>query len=130
MTLFEIVAIYTALNLLLLIYLSIRVIGVRRKNLIGVGDGGNEDLLQRIRVQGNFTEYTPMALIGLFVLAGLSVAPLWLHVLGATLTLGRVLHAFGLSKSRGATKPRITGMLLTFLVLFIEAVYMLYTVII
>lgn len=128
MTLFEIVAIYTALNLLLLVYLSFRVIGVRRANKIGLGDGGNDELLQRVRVHGNFTEYTPMALIGLFLMAGLAAAPLWLHGLGAALTLGRVLHAFGLSKNKGPSNPRVAGMLITFAVLLTEAGYLLFCV--
>lgn len=128
MTLFEIVALYTAINLLLLVYLSFRVIGVRRANKIGIGDGGNEDLLQRVRVHGNFTEYTPMALIGLFLVASLGAAPIWLHALGAALTLGRMLHAFGLSKSAGATNPRVIGMLITFAVLVVEAGYLLFCI--
>lgn len=130
MTLFEIVALYTALNILLLVYLSVRVIGIRKKNEIGVGHGGNEALLQRIRVQANFTEYAPIGLLGLLLMASLGATPLWLHALGAAFTLGRALHAFGLSKSIGATNPRVFGMMITFGVLIVEAGYLLFQVII
>lgn len=130
MTLFEIVALYAALNILLLVYLSVRVIGVRKKKEIGLGDGGNDELLQRIRVQGNFTEYAPIALLGLLLMASLGATPVWLHGLGIAMTLGRTLHAFGLSKSSGATNPRVFGMLLTFCVLIVEAGYLLFQIII
>ncbi|PHR61666.1 MAG: glutathione S-transferase [Robiginitomaculum sp.] len=126
MTLFEIVGLYAALNMLLLVFLSFRVIGVRKKDGIGIGDGGNAQLQKRIRAHGNLTEYAPMALIGLLLMAGLSATPIWLHCLGGALTLGRFLHAFGISNSEGVSKPRVFGMILTFTVLTVEAGYLLF----
>ena len=128
MTLFEIVALYSALNIILLIVLSYLVAGKRRKNSIGIGDAGNEALQRAIRVQGNFTEYVPLALIGLLMMASLGAAPYWMHITGAMLTLGRVLHAFGLSKNSGASTQRVVGMILTWGALLIAAAYLLYAV--
>jgi uncharacterized membrane protein YecN with MAPEG domain len=45
------------------IRLSFNVIGLRRKNKVGLGSGGNEDLERAIRAQGNFAEYVPFGLI-------------------------------------------------------------------
>ncbi len=41
------------------IKLSFAVIGLRRKNQVGLGSGGYEDLERAIRAQGNFAEYVP-----------------------------------------------------------------------
>ena len=44
------------------------------------------------------------------------------HALGATLVVGRALHAIGLTKSIGISIQRQVGMLSTFLVILILAV--------
>ncbi len=129
MTLFEIVALYGAINIIFLIALSYRVAGTRKKNSIGIGDGGDEALQRTIRVQGNFTEYTPMAIIGLLLMAGLNADPYWLHALGIAFTLGRVLHAIGFSGNSGVSFGRLAGMVLTWGSLLVMALYLLYKVI-
>ena len=54
------------------VWLSLRVSRLRRPLKIGVGDGGNEALLRRMRAHGNFAENMPIFLIllGLLELAG------------------------------------------------------------
>ena len=95
--------------------LSLRVIGVRRRRQLGIGDGGDQDLARRIRAQGNFTEYTPLALV-LILLLELGGVPAWqLHLLGAALILGRIVHAWSLTAN--STNGRLVGMTLTFFVL-------------
>ena len=129
MTLFEIVALYGAINMILLIVLSYRVAGTRKKHSIGIGDGGDEALQRAIRVQGNFTEYTPMAIIGLLLMAGLNADPYWLHGMGIAFTAGRVLHAIGFSGNSGVSFGRLAGMVLTWGSLLVMALYLLYKVI-
>jgi uncharacterized membrane protein YecN with MAPEG domain len=126
MTLFEIVALYVGLNILILLVLSIRVIRLRRGNKISLGHGDNEDLLKAARVHGNFTEYTPMALIGLIVVAYLDGSPLLLHTLGGILTVGRIMHAVAITKGTRAMTGRVGGMMCTFAVLAAEAAFLLY----
>ena len=76
MTLFQIVALYIALNLLLTPVLMYRVGQIRiRKNIL-LGDGGNDLLLSRMRAHANFTENAPLALIGLIALAMLGAFPI------------------------------------------------------
>ena len=69
MTLFQIVALYVALHLILTPILMFRVGQVRIKEKINLGDGDNPVLFARIRAHGNYVETTPFALIGLFALA-------------------------------------------------------------
>ena len=59
----EITALYASLLAPLFILLSVRVIGARRSARVPVGDGGNTVLLRRMRVQANFAEYVPFALL-------------------------------------------------------------------
>ena len=129
MTLFEIVSLYIAINIILLIVLSYRIGGMRRKNSIGIGDGGSEALKRAIRVQGNFTEYVPLALVGLIAMAGLNANPYWLHGLGIAFTLGRVLHAIGFSGNSGVSFGRLWGMIFTWGSMLVIALYLLYRVV-
>ncbi len=106
---------YAALAAVILIGLSVRVIGVRRSRRVAIGDGADEDLVRRIRAQGNFAEYTPLALL-LILLLELGAAPAWqLHLLGVALMLGRIVHAWSMTARSG--NGRLAGMSLTFFVL-------------
>lgn len=117
----SITAFYGSLLTLLFLVLSFNVIRFRKSLKVGVGDGGEHTLTKVIRVHGNFTEYIPLALILLASYELNGASPLFLHVLGATLFVGRILHAIGLGKSIGVTKPRFYGMIATFLVLLVLA---------
>lgn len=128
MTLFQIVALYVALNLLLLPVLMLRVGNIRIKEKIGLGDGGNASLLARIRAHANFTETTPFALIGLFALAGLSAPALMLHIFGAGFTIGRVAHAHGMAGKDANGKGRTLGALLSLLTFLGMAGCLLYLI--
>ena len=109
----RIVLLYAALLGLILVYLSYRVVSYRVKYKVGIGDGGNTKLARAIRVQGNFVEYVPIALLLiLFVeIAGFSA---WVvHVLGVTLLGGRVWHAQGLGATSGTSQGRFIGTFLS-----------------
>jgi hypothetical protein len=110
-------SLYIGLCGLVLIALSIRVIKLRWRHRVGLGDGGHEDLARAVRVHANFIEFAPLALLSI---AGVEVAgfPVWLvHTLGAVFVAGRLLHAQGLMQSVGTSFGRGAGMLLTFGVL-------------
>ena len=117
---------YAGLCVLLLLVLSWRVVQLRRLHKIGIGDGGNSDLLQRVRVHANAVEYMPM----LFLLLGgmeLNGYPQWLiHSLGAAIFTSRCAHAWGLSHQKGASAGRMSGMLITFLLMLSMAVISIY----
>lgn len=128
MTLFEIVAFYVALNSLLLIILSFRVGQVRIKEKVSLGDGGHSQLQARVRAQGNYIEYAPMALIGLFVIASLNAAPIALHIFGAGFLIARLLHASGMESKNALGKGRPIGMIMTVLTLLGQAGYILFLI--
>ncbi len=54
---------YAALLGFLLVYLSIRVIRLRRRLKVAIGAGGEAAIERAARVQANFSEYVPIALI-------------------------------------------------------------------
>lgn len=54
---------YASLLALVFVYLSARVITVRRQLKASLGDHGDKNLLKRLRVHANFAEYTPLALL-------------------------------------------------------------------
>lgn len=106
-------AVYIGVNILILFWLSFRVVGRRRSAQVSLGTGGDAQLEQRVRAHGNASEYIPVTMLGLFVVASLA-APLWvIHAIGGVFTLGRVLHGFGLSGNIMAS--RAFGMVLTWL---------------
>jgi len=99
---------------IILIKLSFAVIGLRRKNKVGLGNGGHEDLERAIRAQGNFAEYVPFGII-LIACLELNGAPWWLVVLpGITLIIGRLIHAVGINIPPPDFSKRVLGMMLTF----------------
>lgn len=107
---------------LLLLFLSGYVIAGRLKFKIGLGDGGNDQMRQRMRTQANFIEYVPLALILLFLVESASIGPAWLPgALGGTLVVARLWHAQGLLSSSGTSPGRFAGTNLTALVILIGA---------
>ena len=111
------VALYTGLNILLILALTWQVIGHRHREKITLGDGGFPPLIRAIRAHANATEVAPIALIGLMAMA-MANAPLWIiHIGGLSLTLGRALHAYGLSRVEGASFGRFVGMLMSLVAL-------------
>ncbi len=106
---------FAALHALLLIALSLSVVLQRRSARVGLGDGGDAVLARRIRVQANFIEYVPLALLLLVLLELGGLARMWVWVFGSVLLLGRMLHAVGLSGSAGTSKGRLYGTLLTWI---------------
>jgi uncharacterized protein len=120
MPIVNITALYAAALALILVILSARVIAVRRRLRVAVGDAGDDVLARRIRAHGNFAEYVPLALV-LMLTGEIAGAPDWmLHALGATLLVGRITHAWSLSAH--SIPGRTIGMTLTFAVLVAGAV--------
>lgn len=116
-TLFSVTPVYVALNVLLLIVLSFRVVHFRIENQVSLGDGGVEALQRSIRAHGNLAEYAPFALLLLGILE-LNGLPAWqLHLLGGVFTAARVLHAYGVLDARLA--PRSMGALVSMVALMI-----------
>lgn len=117
----HITALYGGLLAFWLIILAVRIALLRRKLLVGLGDGGHSSLDVAIRCHGNAAEYVPMAVI-LLLLAEMQQAPAaLLHVSGAVFVVGRLLHAQGLTQSQGLSFGRFWGMLATWLTIVVLA---------
>jgi uncharacterized protein len=118
---------YAAILAILFFYLSIRVIGQRRKSQTGLGIGSDVNLERVIRVHANFAEYVPFALLLIFFVEQAGHSQWLIHILGSLLTVGRVIHAYGVSQSVENFKFRVTGMAITFTVLLTCASILIYS---
>lgn len=119
-------ALWAGLCLLLLMVLSILVVRQRRTHKVGVGDKGIDSLQRAARAFGNAAEYIPAGLAVLALLVLVGTPPLTLHLAGATLFIGRLSHAVGLSRSTGVSAGRMAGMVVTYLFLLCGAVTLIF----
>lgn len=116
---------YAAILALFYVVLAALVIRQRFKHRVGLGTGKEPQLLQTVRMHGNFAEYVPFLLI-LVALLELQQSPVWqLHLVAGLTLAGRVLHAFGLWRSSGTSMPRFLGMISTFTALIVGAALLL-----
>ncbi|HEV2555830.1 MAG TPA: MAPEG family protein [Bosea sp. (in: a-proteobacteria)] len=120
-----IVPVYAALLALLFVMLSLAVVRQRRSGRVAIGTAGDRELERRVRVHGNFAEYTPLALL-LLAMAEIRGAPgLLLHGLCLCLLLGRASHAWGVSHLDEDLRFRVAGMVATFATLIAAALTIL-----
>jgi hypothetical protein len=117
-----ITGLYASILALFLIALAFNIIKLRFKYQVGLGDGGEQELIKAIRIHGNFTEYMPIALILLASYELNGGEALYLHIIGIILVTSRILHAMGLSKTIGTSLPRQIGILSTFVALIVLAI--------
>lgn len=122
----HITGIYAALSALLVLALALRISQVRHANKIGIGDGGDRELMKRIRAHANALENLPLALILLLLLELNQTRPAWLHGLGIALIVARLAHAAGLSRTTGYSLGRFGGTALTWLLLFAMSLLLLW----
>jgi len=117
-----IVAFYAGLLGLIAVALSIIVVRRRVDSKISFGSGGNPDLERAIRAHGNFTEYVPLILLLLLLLALGGTSAYLLHGLGIALVVARLAHAQGLLSSPGESRGRTIGVALTWTVLVVASI--------
>ncbi|MEO5622315.1 MAG: MAPEG family protein [Dokdonella sp.] len=122
----HITGIYAAVATLLVLLLAGRVSTRRGAAKVGLGDGGDANLILRIRAHANAVENLPLALLLLLMLELNQTQPLWLHVFGCVLILGRILHAIGLSRSSKESAGRFLGTVLTWGVMLVMAVLLVW----
>lgn len=82
----------------------------------------DDGLLQRkVRAFGNFVEYVPLALLLILALELMQASAQLVWMLGLTLTVARVAHAWGLIKTYGPSPGRAIGFFLTWFVYLVGA---------
>ncbi len=116
---------YAGILALLYFVLSYRII-VLRGHGVSFGDGGNLVLLRRIRAHGNFSEYVPFILIMISILELSHLPNILLHILGITLVVARLLHAYALSFRESFKFGRFWGTALTFLLILVCGLLCIY----
>jgi uncharacterized membrane protein YecN with MAPEG domain len=102
------------------LWLGWRVGQVRIAEKISIGDGGNPQLIARMRAQLNFAEYAPVVLILIALIEMARGSQLWLWGAAAAFILGRVLHGFGMD---GWNPGRRVGIATTMLIMAGLALY-------
>ena len=119
-------SLWAGLNLLIMMVLSALVVRQRQTHRVPIGEGGVESVQRASRAFGNAAEYIPagLAVLALMTLVG-APAPS-LHLAGATLFAGRLIHAVGLSRSTGPSLPRVAGMVITYLFMLCAAVTLIF----
>lgn len=117
-----ILGVYAGLNILINLFLAYRVSANRVRSKVMTGTGSDEALYNASRAHIVNAEYTPIALIGLVVLNVLGASIYVMHIVGLTLTIGRILHAIGVSRTGESTPPRLVGTVLTWIALLVAGI--------
>lgn len=92
-------------------------VGATRGRLkIPLGDGGNPELIVKTRRHMNAVENVPLALLLIALIELNGMPKLWIHVLGASLVVARIVHPFGLKMDSINEPARIFGAAVTALV--------------
>jgi uncharacterized membrane protein YecN with MAPEG domain len=120
-----ITSLYAGLLALLFVALSVRTLRMRRRLRISVGDAGNESMLRAMRVHANFAEYVPLSLMLIYLVEQSAANPLFVHVLGLCVLVGRVSHAVGVSRVNERYGYRVFGMALTLAPLILASLHLL-----
>ena len=126
LSLLSVTPVYLALLGLMMVPITLRVGMYRASHKIDIGDGGDETMLRLIRSQANFVETVPLAAVLLVTMELMGAGDTWLHALGATLFIARVLHYLGLS-GMGPFIARPVGMAGTITVYLVTAGWILYS---
>ena len=107
--LFQTTAYYAIPLALMFLVLWFRVTIARSNLQVSIGDGGETRLHERIRQHGNFIEWVPLVLLLMVVAEGNGAGAVWLHISGALLLVGRLIHPFGLTAANPTHPLRIVG---------------------
>lgn len=119
---------YGGLLAIVFLLLSARVVQGRGKDGVSLGDGGQPDLLRRIRGHANFAEYVPLQLLLLALLEMNAALPGWaLHGLGAALLVSRLLHGIAMSYTERWIVGRFYGTVINFTLLLLLGLFALLT---
>ena len=118
-------ALHVGLNLILTFLLALNVVRHRFK-----GDSADQVMLEKaVRAHGNNTEYVPIVLIGLGVIAMTGASAQTISILGASLLVARVFHAYGIQQAKVPNIFGMVGNIVTWLVmLWVAATLLLYGV--
>ncbi len=96
------------------LWLMVRVGRVRLAEKISIGDGGNENVIRRMRAHSNFIESAPLVLILIAAIEISSGSTIILWSVGAIYIVGRIAHLLGM-EGGSLAKGRLIGTIITIL---------------
>lgn len=96
--------------------LQIGVIRARRRERVGLGDGGNARVLRATRIHGNYLEQVPFTFAGFGLMTFAQTPPLFMHAIGLLFIAARLAHARGLAGTSGVSRGRVAGVVGTWAV--------------
>jgi hypothetical protein len=120
----EITVFFAAIFGVIHVLFTLRVGMYRINNKINVGDGGDKELLRRIRGHGNFIETVPMAILLLLLNELNGLADSYVTILASILLVARLLHYSALALG-GPQILRPIGMIGTLLIMLVSSLLLL-----
>ena len=124
----KVISFYAAILTIIYLYLTLQVVKMRWKERIAVGVGNSEALLRVVSVHNNFSQYTPFFLLLLLIAAFNQMSIVLLNILGASFTIGRIIHLVGVRQLKEKLLWRQIGMVLSLGSLLTAAIYLLWRV--
>lgn len=112
---------FAAIFAVIYVILSLGVIKHRLGKKVSLGSGQDPQLEKAIRIQGNFAEYVPFALLLMWFLEIIAYEHTLVLILGTALLLARLAHVVGMREPKKYFIFRQLGALITFVVLLISA---------
>lgn len=113
-------SLYVCLSAAWVLYLAVRVVGLRRHHQTGLGDREHRDLAVAVRVHANALENMLVTLLLMLVFELNGGRTVLLHAAGVTLLLTRFAHAYGMTVSGGRYSPfRFYGILFNWVLLLV-----------
>ena len=106
---------------------TLRVGGYRIRSGISLGDGGDNELRNRIRAHGNFIENVPIALLLLLLNDLIGTSETTLTILGSTLLVSRIVHYVMIVSRRFPMILRPLSMLGTLGTILASSIILLFT---
>jgi len=106
---FTVTPIYALAIAVIYMVLWMRVTAKRGAMGQSIGDGGDQELLLRVRQHGNCAEWSTFLLILMILAEGMGAPSLYIHIGGALLLIGRLAHPFGLKKDNASHLLRYVG---------------------
>ena len=114
---------YAAFFGALFVMLSVRVVWLRTRFRISLGSGSNPVLERAQRIHANFAEYVPFTLLLIFFFEGTTQLRGWTHAFCIVLLVGRMLHAYGLTRENSFF--RTAGMAFTLAIIVAASIGLL-----
>lgn len=98
------------------LWLALRIVRMRLRDAVPIGDGGDDLLAGRMRAHANLVEYAPFVLVLLALIEVARGSGAVLAVTALTFVIARIAHPIGMDLRR-SNLPRAGGAVLTWLVL-------------